>query len=69
MAARQSDEGEYSNGTVVVRRRRWRRVAAIASMAFLALFVLLIAGVWVARRPIATSRAEFGQPTPWTVWG
>ena len=63
MAARQSDEGEISNGTVVVRRRRWRRVAAIASMVFMALFVLLIAGVWVARRPIATEvlRQQFEQ--------
>jgi translocation and assembly module TamB len=63
MAARQSDEGELSNGTVVVRRRRWRRVAAIASMVFMALFVLLIVGVWVARRPIATEvlRQQFEQ--------
>ena len=54
MAARQSDEGEFSSGTVVVRRRRWRRVTAIASLALLVLFVVLITGVWIARRPIAT---------------
>jgi hypothetical protein len=63
MAARQSDEGEITNGTVVVRRRRWRRIAAVASLIFLVLFVVLIAGVWIARRPIATEvlRQQFDQ--------
>lgn len=53
MAARQSDE-EYANGTVTVRRRGWRRVTAIVLLAILGLLLVLIAGVWIARRPIAT---------------
>src|SRR5215218_1127729 len=55
MAARQSDESGSSDGTVAVRRRdRWRRGAAIAFLAILALFLVLIVAVWIARRPIAT---------------
>ena len=55
MAARQSDENGSSDGTVAVRRRdRWRRGAAIAFLAILALFLVLIVAVWIARRPIAT---------------
>ena len=55
MAARQSDESGSSDGTVIVRRRdRWRRGAAIAFLAILALFLVLIVAVWIARRPIAT---------------
>ncbi|NUT01498.1 MAG: hypothetical protein HOP96_11025 [Sphingomonas sp.] len=54
MAERQSDDGGYPDGTVIVRRRGWRRVSGIVLLSLLALFVLLIAGVWLARKPIAT---------------
>jgi hypothetical protein len=39
---------------VIVRRRdRWRRGAAVALLAVLALFLVVIVAVWIARRPIA----------------
>src|SRR5687767_11400777 len=43
--------GEFE---VVRRRPKWQRMAAIALLAILLLFLLLIAGVWIARRPIAS---------------
>ena len=39
---------------IVRRRDRWRRGAAMALLAILALFLVLIVTVWIARRPIAT---------------
>lgn len=53
MAARQNENGTNPDGTPVVRRRRWRRIASVASLVFLVLFVILITAVWIARRPIA----------------
>src|SRR3954454_22233389 len=41
--------------TVVVRRGpRWGRIASFAAVAVLILLVLLIAAIWIERRPIAT---------------
>ena len=54
MAARQSDEGEFSRESVVVRRRSWQRVTGIVLLGLMILLALLVAGLWVARRPIAT---------------
>ncbi|HEY1144259.1 MAG TPA: hypothetical protein VGE68_09535, partial [Sphingomicrobium sp.] len=53
MAERWSEDGGAGE-TIVVRRRGWRRVLAFAILGLLILFLLLIAGVWMARRPIAT---------------
>ena len=63
MASRQSENEVVSDGTIVVRRRGWRRVLAIASLGALALFVALIVAVWIARRPIADQvlRQQFEQ--------
>ncbi len=54
MAARQGDREDNGDGALIVRRRGWRRVTAIVVLCLLLLFLLLIAGVWIARRPIAS---------------
>ncbi|GAA4743319.1 hypothetical protein GCM10023264_05630 [Sphingomonas daechungensis] len=53
-----SDDGDSPGGTRVERRRGWRRVAAIALAAFLVLLTIAVAGVWIARKPIATEVLE-----------
>ncbi len=58
MAAMRSDDGDSPGGTRVERRRGWRRVAAIALAAFLVLLTIAVAGVWIARKPIATEVLE-----------
>src|SRR6478672_13779850 len=40
--------------TVVMRRRSWGRIASFAALGVLLLLVLLIAAIWIERRPIAT---------------
>src|SRR5688572_18293332 len=54
MAASRSDRGDNGDGALIVRRHGWRRVTAIVVLCLLLLFLLLIAGVWIARRPIAS---------------
>jgi hypothetical protein len=54
MAARHRESGGIEEGTITVRRRRWRRVTGFVLLGLLLLLVLLTAGVWIARRPIAT---------------
>ena len=54
MAAWRGDTDETGDGALIVRRRGWRRVTAIIFLCLLLLFLLLIAGVWIARRPIAS---------------
>src|SRR3954465_15968513 len=50
MAERRNDEG-----AVIVRRApRWSRIASFVALAILVLLVVVIAAVWVERRPIAT---------------
>ena len=51
MADRWSEDG---GSTIVVRRRGWRRIAAIVLLSLLLLSLLAIAGLWIARRPIAS---------------
>jgi hypothetical protein len=49
------DSLDRSGETVVVRQgSRWGRIASFAALAVLILLVLLIAGIWIERRPIAT---------------
>ena len=43
-----------SRSVVVVRRSGGRRVAMVAGTALLVLLVVVLAGLWIARRPIAT---------------
>jgi hypothetical protein len=40
--------------TVVVRRRRFGRIAMFVALAFLALLLIAIGGLWIERQPIAT---------------
>jgi hypothetical protein len=57
MDERRRDEGlgvPDASQTVVVRRRRWGRVAGLAVGALLVLLIVAVAAVWVERRPIAT---------------
>jgi hypothetical protein len=52
---RRVDGGDEYGDTIVVRRRpRWQRVLAIAALALILLSLLAIAGLWIARRPIAS---------------
>jgi len=53
MAERWSEDGSDSE-TIVVRKRGWQRILAIGLLLFLLLALLLIAGLWIARRPIAS---------------
>jgi hypothetical protein len=54
---RMDDPGEGRDGgePVVVRRSRGKRIAIIAGLVLLVLLVLALAGVWMARRPIASN--------------
>ena len=53
------DEGDALDGdTVVIRRGRGRRIATTAAIAMLLVLLVALAGVWVARRPIATNLLE-----------
>jgi len=54
MAATRSDDVELPDGTVIVRRSGWRRIAAIAFLALFLVLALAIVGLWIARRPIAS---------------
>lgn len=60
-----SDEGGEAAETIVVKpgAARARRIAAIAGLSFLLLLLVVVAGVWTARRPIASSilEREFNQ--------
>ncbi len=51
--ARRSPGGDEDGDSVIVRRRGWQRIAAIAALGLILLFLLAIAGLWIARRPIA----------------
>ena len=55
------DEADAGGGTIIVRRRRGRRIATIASLTFLILLIVALALAWVARRQIASNflRDEF----------
>lgn len=53
MVDRWSEDGG-GGGTVVVRRRGWQRILAFGLLALLILALLLIVGLWIARRPIAS---------------
>src|SRR5688572_25152257 len=46
------------SATVVVRRRRGLRIAMIAGIGLLILLLVALAGLWIARRPIATEFLE-----------
>ena len=63
MAARQSEDEGIPDGTIIVRRSRWRRITGLVFLGLLIFVVLLIAAVYVARRPIATQvlRQQFEQ--------
>ena len=63
MAARQSDDEGIPDGTIIVRRSRWRRITGLVFLGLLIFVILLIAAVYVARRPIATQvlRQQFEQ--------
>jgi len=52
MAERWSEDGK--DGVVVVRRRGWQRILAIILLSLLVLALVLIVGLWIARRPLAT---------------
>jgi translocation and assembly module TamB len=52
------DEADAGDGTIVVRRRRGRQVAKIASLALLLLLIVALALAWVSRRQIATNFLE-----------
>src|SRR5690349_24360381 len=55
MNERRIDEGlPDSERVVVVRRPRWARVASWIAIGLMTLLVVIIAGVWIERRPIAT---------------
>ena len=58
MAERQSDDGSVPDGTIIVRRRRWRRLLGLISLGILAVLIALIVAVWIARRPIANQVLE-----------
>ena len=48
-------ERRYDEETVIVRRGpRWRRVASFVALGLLLLMALVIAALWIERRPIAT---------------
>jgi translocation and assembly module TamB len=51
-------EADAGGGTIVVRLRRGRRLAKLASLAFLLLLILALALAWVSRRTIATNFLE-----------
>jgi hypothetical protein len=51
-----SDEGAES--TVVRRRHRWRRLAAMVALSALLLLLIAVAALWIARRPIASNVLE-----------
>ncbi|MEO8548160.1 MAG: YdbH domain-containing protein [Sphingomicrobium sp.] len=52
-----------SSGAVVVRRYRGRRIAMFAGIGLLGLLIVVLAGLWIERRPIATGflKREFTQ--------
>jgi hypothetical protein len=52
---------ERGDETIIVRRRRWGRVATIVTLGVLLLLMIIIAIVWIERRDIATEylRREF----------
>ena len=52
MAERWSEDG--GGDTVIIRKRGWQRILAIALLALLMLALVLIVGLWIARRPIAS---------------
>ena len=52
MAERQSEQG--LEDTVIVRRLSWARMASFAALGLILLLILVIAIVWIERRPIAT---------------
>ena len=52
MAERWSENG--GSEALIVRKRGWQRILAIALIALLVLALSLIAGLWIARRPIAS---------------
>ena len=54
MAAPDREGGDLEEGNVIVRRRSWRRVTGLVLLGLLILLTLLTAGLWIARRPIAT---------------
>ena len=60
MAGRNSDGDDMGagDGIIVVRRRRGRQVAKIASLGLLLLLIVALALAWVARRQIATNFLE-----------
>jgi translocation and assembly module TamB len=62
MGDRQTDDGvttpEESGGTIVIRRRGWRRVAAISGLVLVILLLALLTALWIARRPIASNILE-----------
>jgi hypothetical protein len=52
------DEADAGGGTIVVRQRRGRRIAKMASLALLLLLIVALALAWVSRRTIATNFLE-----------
>ena len=62
MAERQSEIGDVESvepgETIVIRRRGWQRVVAIAALILLILMMALLAALWIARRPIASNILE-----------
>ena len=60
MAEWRDDDGDVDagDGTIVVRRRRGRQIAKLASLAFLLLLIVALALAWISRRTIATNFLE-----------
>jgi translocation and assembly module TamB len=55
MVSRWSEGGGDAGETVVLRRRpKWQRIGAIALLSLIVLALLAVAGLWIARRPIAS---------------
>src|SRR4051812_20461376 len=57
MAERSSEgaEGQVRRGGVLVDERgRWWRLASFIALGLIAVLIVVIAGVWIERRPIAT---------------
>ena len=52
---------EAGEETIIVRRRRWGRVASLVTLGFILILMVIIAVVWIERRDIATEylRREF----------
>ena len=54
MASRESDYTESSGERFAGRSRGWRRILAISVLVLIVVCLLAIAGLWIARRPIAS---------------